>query len=87
MSLDEWNARYRSREEIDDEPSPLLVDAAAEVKPGRALDLACGAGRNAVWLAHHGWKVTAVDGVIDLLATIKAALNRPGGVPALKAQA
>ena len=30
--------------------------------PGKALDLACGTGRNALWLAEHGWKVTAVDG-------------------------
>jgi tellurite methyltransferase len=43
------------------EPTPLLVETAAKLKPGRALDLACGSGRNAVWLAEHGWQVTAVD--------------------------
>jgi tellurite methyltransferase len=42
-------------------PSPLLVETAGKLKPGRALDLACGTGRNAVWLAEHGWQVTAVD--------------------------
>ena len=42
-------------------PSPLLVETAGKLKPGRALDLACGAGRHAVWLAEHGWQVTAVD--------------------------
>jgi len=42
-------------------PSPLLVETAQKLKPGRALDLACGKGRNAIWLAEHGWKVTAVD--------------------------
>jgi len=42
-------------------PSPLLVETARTLKPGRALDLACGTGRNAIWLAEHGWKVTAVD--------------------------
>jgi SAM-dependent methyltransferase len=42
-------------------PSPLLVETATKLKPGRALDLACGTGRNAVWLAEHGWQVTAVD--------------------------
>ena len=42
-------------------PSPLLVETAGKLKPGRALDLACGTGRNAVWLAEHGWTVTAVD--------------------------
>jgi len=43
------------------EPTPLLVETARNLKPGRALDLACGSGRNAVWLAQHGWQVTAVD--------------------------
>jgi len=44
-----------------DAPSPLLVEYAQRLPPGRALDLACGAGRNAVWLAEQGWSVTAVD--------------------------
>src|SRR4029077_4625420 len=43
------------------EPTPLLVETAGKLKPGRALDLACGTGRNAIWLAEHGWKGTAVD--------------------------
>jgi len=43
------------------EPTPLLVETVRKLKPGRALDLACGTGRNAIWLAEHGWKVTAVD--------------------------
>src|SRR5579863_4144938 len=42
-------------------PTPLLVETAGKLKPGRALDLACGTGRNAIWLAEHGWQVTAVD--------------------------
>jgi len=43
------------------EPTPLLVETVRRLKPGRALDLACGKGRNSVWLAEHGWQVTAVD--------------------------
>lgn len=43
------------------EPTRLLAETAIQLKPGRALDLACGSGRNAVWLAEHGWQVTAVD--------------------------
>lgn len=43
------------------DPHPLLVDSAGKLPPGRALDLACGTGRNALWLAQHGWSVTAVD--------------------------
>jgi len=61
----EWNARYRSgeraAEDLEAAPTPLLVETARRLKPGRALDLACGAGRNALWLAEHGWSVTAVD--------------------------
>src|SRR5579862_8045575 len=43
------------------EPTPLLVQTVRKLKPGRALDLACGTGRNAVWLSENGWQVTAVD--------------------------
>jgi len=38
-----------------------LVQCATGLKPGRALDLGCGSGGNAVWLAERGWRVTAVD--------------------------
>ncbi len=67
MRLDEWNERYRSREEIDSDPAPLLVRAAAELAPGRALDLACGAGRNALWLAAQEWDVVAIDGASEAI--------------------
>src|SRR5690242_890537 len=40
---------------------PLLVETVGSMRPGRALDLACGEGRNALWLAQNGWSVTAVD--------------------------
>ncbi len=74
MDLRGWDQRYRARREIGP-PSPLLVKVAEGSKPGilkqrRALDLACGSGRNALWLADHGWQVTAVDGsqaAIELL--------------------
>ncbi len=70
MSLDDWNRRYRAREEINDEPAPLLVDAASALTPGRALDLACGAGRNAAWLARHGWDVVAIDGASEAIRIV-----------------
>ena len=58
---DDEPARHDVAVELMGPPTPLLVETASKLKPGRALDLACGTGRNAVWLAEHGWKVTAVD--------------------------
>jgi tellurite methyltransferase len=49
----------------------LLVETAQKLTPGRALDLACGTGRNAVWLAKHGWKVTAVDRSPSAIGTLR----------------
>jgi tellurite methyltransferase len=63
MDLAAWEQRYRAQEETSEpSPHPLLLETAGSLQPGRALDLACGTGRNALWLAEHGWTVTAVDG-------------------------
>jgi SAM-dependent methyltransferase len=60
-----WDERYAAEPDRQLEPDPVVVevlaDLAAHLAPGRALDLACGLGRHAVWLADHGWAVTAVD--------------------------
>jgi SAM-dependent methyltransferase len=55
----------------DAAPVPLLIETARQLKPGRALDLACGAGRNALWLAEHGWSVTAVDGFREAIDSLR----------------
>lgn len=68
--IEEWDERYRAGEQVFREPSPLVVQFTRDATPGAALDLACGAGRNALYLAGRGWRVTAVDGsraAIDLL--------------------
>jgi len=57
----QWDERYRRGEPTEKKPSPLLIKAIKDLKPGRALDLACGVGRHAIYLGEHGWKVTAVD--------------------------
>ena len=56
-----WDAHYSEPDHVDLTPEPLLVEAADLRRPGRALDLACGPGRNALHLARLGWQVTAVD--------------------------
>lgn len=62
MSQESWNERYRGRELVwKASPNQFLVSEVASLTPGTALDLGCGEGRNAVWLAEQGWDVTAVD--------------------------
>jgi len=56
-----WDKRYGRGELLDREPHPVITTFADQRHPGRALDLACGPGRHAIWLAEHGWDVTAVD--------------------------
>jgi len=62
-SRERWNRRWAGEERVhaSTAPSRFVVDEVAGLRPGAALDLACGAGRNAVWLAGQGWRVTAVD--------------------------
>ncbi|HKD06037.1 MAG TPA: methyltransferase domain-containing protein [Bryobacteraceae bacterium] len=48
---------------LEMDAAPELISALADERPGRALDLACGNGRHALWLAHRGWSVVAVDQV------------------------
>jgi SAM-dependent methyltransferase len=64
MDLRGWDKCYRSTqpEDLQASPTPLVIETAKPLAPGKALDLACGTGRNALWLAGHGWKVTAIDG-------------------------
>src|SRR5215813_6528331 len=60
--MTDWDRRYREGEYASEPPHPLVVTFASKfAAPGRALDIACGAGRHAVWLAQSGWDVTAVD--------------------------
>jgi SAM-dependent methyltransferase len=82
MDLAGWDEQYRKQADTGAEresaPSPLLVDAARDLPPGHALDLACGTGRDSLWLAQHGWTVTAVDGspaAIELLRRRSADLR------------
>ncbi|NNN08780.1 MAG: class I SAM-dependent methyltransferase [Acidimicrobiaceae bacterium] len=55
-----WDRRYREHgwSQVPDE---LLVELVSPLATGRAIDLGCGTGRNALWLARTGWSVTGVD--------------------------
>ena len=74
-----WNARYAGREPGRlSEPSPPVPSAVSGQVPGRALDLACGTGRHAVWLAARGWRVDAVDGSAAAISLLLANADRTG---------
>ena len=76
MDISLWDERYRTgahaASDFNTEPSPLLASVASKLRPGRALDLAAGSGRNALWLAGQGWQVTAVDGSSAAIEVLRA---------------
>lgn len=62
MDADAWDERYRASELVWGTPPNRWVHSRlAAVAPGRAVDLACGEGRNAIWLAQRGWQVIGAD--------------------------
>jgi SAM-dependent methyltransferase len=62
MEAEEWDERYRTSELVwSAGPNQFVEAEIAGLAPGRAVDLAAGEGRNAIWLARQGWQVTAVD--------------------------
>lgn len=66
-----WNARYGGKRIWSGRPNPQLVAEADGLTPGRALDVGCGEGADALWLAARGWEVTGVD--ISRVALSRAA--------------
>src|SRR4051794_11524369 len=62
MDAAAWDERYRASELVwSVGPNQFVAAELSDLPPGRALDLAAGEGRNAIWLARRGWRVTAVD--------------------------
>jgi SAM-dependent methyltransferase len=57
-----WDERYRSKAQLwSGKPNPQLVRVAGGLRAGKALELGCGEGADAIWLAQQGWTVTAID--------------------------
>src|SRR4051794_25549620 len=57
-----WDEKYAAQDRIwSGRPNQPLVDHAADLPPGLALDVGCGEGADVVWLAERGWRVTGAD--------------------------
>jgi len=62
MNSTDWDRRYEKKELVwSAGPNQFVVKEVSSLKAGRALDVACGEGRNAIWLCEQGWKVKALD--------------------------
>jgi len=84
----DWESRYSERANDDREraPSQFLVEQVPHLSGSRALDVACGDGRHALYLARRGWQVDAIDFAYPGLAQLHAAAQREGrAVNALQA--
>ena len=62
MTSHEWDERYSGEGLVwRSAPNQFLVAETLDLRPGRAVGVACGEGRNAIWLAEQGWEVTGLD--------------------------
>ncbi len=74
----DWDEHYRNPENLETQPRPLLERAVEAITPGRALDIACGAGRHSLFLASRGWRVTAVDASPVAISLVREQAARLG---------
>ncbi|HUC36548.1 MAG TPA: class I SAM-dependent methyltransferase [Acidimicrobiales bacterium] len=70
----EWDERYASAEQVwSGQPNEALVAEVGDLEPGTALDVGCGEGADAIWLAGRGWQVTALE--VSTVALERAAAS------------
>lgn len=74
-----WDRRYAEADRVwRPDPHEEVVAAVRDLAPGRALDVAAGEGRHAIWLAERGWQVTAIDFSVVGLDKGRAEADRRG---------
>ncbi len=74
-----WDGLYNEREQVwTGRPNEAVVREVSELPPGTALDVGCGEGGDAIWLAQHGWQVTGTDVSPVALARAAAAAAELG---------
>jgi SAM-dependent methyltransferase len=79
VKREDWDRRYAEVENLwSANPNRFLVAEVAALEPGRALDLACGEGQNAIWLAERGWRVRGVDYSSVAISKARARAEREG---------
>jgi SAM-dependent methyltransferase len=70
----DWDKRYADAEQVwSGEPNGALIAELSGLDPGTALDVGCGEGADAIWLAGRGWRVTAID--VSATALQRAAMG------------
>src|ERR671931_2775394 len=76
----EWDGRYRGRDGAmwSGRPNGRLVAEVSALTPGRALDVGCGEGADAIWLVERGWTVTAIDISEVAICRAREASHRAG---------
>lgn len=79
MRREDWDRKYSEVDRLwGTEPNRILVTEVSALAAGRSLDLACGEGRNSIWLAERGWDATGVDFSSVAISTARARAREAG---------
>jgi 2-polyprenyl-3-methyl-5-hydroxy-6-metoxy-1,4-benzoquinol methylase len=79
LEVERWDAMLTAQQPgFNTAPNPFLVRMASGRTPGRALDVGMGQGRNAIWLAQHGWNVTGFDPAPQAIALVNRIASAQG---------